>query len=255
MRALIGRAVLAVVLGCSVVGVATSIASAAAPPPAGRVLHAVQNTFAHRLHLSGWAYDPARPRASVVVQFYVRGELIGRARADQPSADVDARFAVSGRHRFTATVGPLPWAGNVTAASRGVGGPLSLLGRTAVTHYYPPPGERVIYVAKKYVGSRYAEGGASPAGFDCSGFTQYVYEHARVHRLAHNAETQRRTTRRISKARARPGDLVFYLSGGSAYHVAIYAGHGQQYAAATVRDGVRFQPVWSSNVQFGTNWH
>jgi cell wall-associated NlpC family hydrolase len=219
------------------------------------VLHAVQNTFAHRLHLSGWAYDPARPRASVVVRFYVRGELVGRVRADEPSADVDARFAVSGRHRFTVTLGPLPWAGYVTAKTRGVGGPLIELGRTAVTHYYPPAGERLIYLARKYVGSRYVEGGDSPAGFDCSGYTQYVYEHARVHRLAHNAETQRRTMRRITRAQARPGDLVFYLSGGSAYHVAVYAGRGWQYAAATVRDGVRFQPVWSSNVQYGTDWH
>jgi cell wall-associated NlpC family hydrolase len=61
--------------------------------------------------------------------------------------------------------------------------------------------------------------------------------------------------RRISAAHARPGDLVFYLSGGSAYHVAIYAGHGMQYAAATPHDGLRYQPVWSSAVQYGTNWH
>jgi cell wall-associated NlpC family hydrolase len=61
--------------------------------------------------------------------------------------------------------------------------------------------------------------------------------------------------RLVSAAHARPGDLVFYLSGGSAYHVAIYAGHGMQYAAATPQDGLRYQSVWSSAVQYRTNWH
>ena len=60
--------------------------------------------------------------------------------------------------------------------------------------------------------------------------------------------------RRISAQHARPGDLVFYLSGANAYHVAIYAGHHMQYAAATPRDGIRYQAVWSSAVQYGTNW-
>ena len=40
-----------------------------------------------------------------------------------------------------------------------------------------------------------------------------------------------------------------------AYHVAIYAGHGYQYAAATPRDGVRYQAIWSRDVVFGTDWH
>ena len=45
------------------------------------------------------------------------------------------------------------------------------------------------------------------------------------------------------------------MSGGYAYHVAVYAGGGKQYAAATERDGVRYQAVWSSYVQYGTDWH
>jgi cell wall-associated NlpC family hydrolase len=56
--------------------------------------------------------------------------------------------------------------------------------------------------------------------------------------------------RRVSRAAARPGDLIFYLGGGGAYHVAIYAGHDMQYAAATPRDGIRYQHIWSSHVEF-----
>src|SRR4051794_20757726 len=120
-----------------------------------------------------------------------------------------------------------------------------------------PAGARIIALAKRYVHARYVEGGASPHGFDCSGYTKFVFARAKVHRLPHNAEAQRRMhgMRRISKRAARPGDLVFYMSGGSAYHVAIYAGHGMQYAAATTRSGVRYQHVWSRRVQYRTDWH
>ncbi|HEY2298758.1 MAG TPA: NlpC/P60 family protein [Jatrophihabitans sp.] len=120
------------------------------------------------------------------------------------------------------------------------------------------PGARAVRVAKRYVGGRYAEGGASPrGGFDCSGYTMYVYRQGRVSSLPHNAEAQRhvRYMHHESRAAARPGDLVFYLSGRSAYHVAVYAGHGYQYAAATPADGVRYQRIWSRDVEFRTDWH
>jgi len=120
------------------------------------------------------------------------------------------------------------------------------------------PGARTVRLAKRYVGDRYVEGGAAPRpGFDCSGFTMYLYRHAQVAVLPHNAEAQRhvRYMHHESRAAARPGDLIFYFSGGPAYHVAVYAGHGYQYAAATPADGVRYQPIWSRNVEFRTDWH
>jgi cell wall-associated NlpC family hydrolase len=127
----------------------------------------------------------------------------------------------------------------------------------ATAHAHRTAGARIIAVAKRYVHSRYVEGGASPRGFDCSGYTKYVFRRAHVRRLPHSAEGQRRMhgMRRIPKRSARPGDLVFYMSGRRAYHVAIYAGHGMQYAAATPRDGVRYQHVWSKRVQYRTDWH
>lgn len=131
-------------------------------------------------------------------------------------------------------------------------------GGSAGGHRRLPPGRRIIRIARRLVGDRYRAGGASPkTGFDCSGFTMYVYARAGVARLPHNAERQRRMRhmRRIGVRAARPGDLVFYMSGGHAYHVAIYAGHHMQYAAATPKDGVRYQIVWSKRVQYRTIWH
>ena len=121
----------------------------------------------------------------------------------------------------------------------------------------PPPGTRIVTEAKKYVQrTPYVFGGTSPAtGFDCSGYTQYVYRQAHVANLPRTAEQQRRAVRLIPASQARPGDLVFYVSGGGAYHEAIYAGNGMQYSAATPQDGIRYQGVWSSAVQYGTTWH
>lgn len=120
-------------------------------------------------------------------------------------------------------------------------------------------GQRIVSIAKRFVGhAKYHEGGNSPKrGFDCSGYTQYVFRHAGVAHLPHNAQAQRHAhhMRRITEHQARPGDLVFYLDGGNAYHVAIYSGHHMQYAAATPRDGIRHQRIWSSHVEFRTDWH
>ncbi len=243
--------------GCLSIGVLIPSAHAAAAAPAGRVSMAVQNTFTHRLHIAGWAYDPARPRAAVTVRLYVDGSYVGRVRADDPAPRAEKAFHLSGDHGYALTVTRRMRAKQVVAKTRGVrtSGPLTTLATKDVKHNYPSPGARIVYVAKKYVGAPYAAGGASPSGFDCSGYTMYAYEHAHVKNLVHNAEAQRRGMRRIARSNARPGDLVFYLSGGSAYHVAVYAGHGEQYAAATPEDGVRYQAVWSSNVTYGTNWH
>jgi cell wall-associated NlpC family hydrolase len=121
------------------------------------------------------------------------------------------------------------------------------------------PGQRIVALAKQLVGSRYTYGGASPAqGFDCSGLTEWVYAHAGVATLPHNANAQRFAPRMhwVARANARPGDLVFYFSGsGQAYHVAIYAGHGMQYAATMPGEGVRYQIVWSRQVAYRTDWH
>jgi cell wall-associated NlpC family hydrolase len=120
-------------------------------------------------------------------------------------------------------------------------------------------GSRIVTEARKYVGkSPYRYGGASPSGFDCSGFTMYVYAQAHVAQLPHNSESQRWHVhmRKIwYHANARPGDLVFYLSGGRAYHVAIYAGNGMQYAATRPGEKVRYQHIWSSSIEFRTDWH
>jgi cell wall-associated NlpC family hydrolase len=104
--------------------------------------------------------------------------------------------------------------------------------------------------ALKHVGQRYRSGATGPRAFDCSGLALYLYRQVHIH-LPRTAEQQYRATRRVARTHARPGDLVFYHSGGSVYHVAIFEGHNMQVAAATPRDGVVHQHIWSAAVTFG----
>jgi cell wall-associated NlpC family hydrolase len=257
MLALDPRRTLALVLlvGLGTVGLAAP-AHAAPQRPVGHLTVVRLNTFTHTLRITGWAEDPSRPGSSIRVRVLVDGVAVRTLRADDASSTVDRDFGLPGRHGYALTLRGTARAHQVVVRSRGaLDGPMTTLGTRTVVHVYPAAGQRIVTVAKRYVGGRYVAGGASPRGFDCSGYTQYAYAQAHVKNLPHNAEAQMRGMRRISRAQARPGDLVFYLSGDFAYHVAIYAGHGWQYAAATPRDGVRYQPVWSRAVRYGTDWH
>jgi cell wall-associated NlpC family hydrolase len=249
----IGRGLLVLALVAAGVGLAVAPADAA-PARSAAVTAAYEDTHTHRLTVQGWADNPAHPRASIQVAIFADGRRVRTVRANRGSPRVNAAHHLRGRHAFRLDVTLGRVAGRVTAR------PIrnnSVTVSRRVRHITATPGQRIIAIARQFVGARYVEGGATPRGFDCSGFTEYVYARAHVHALPHNAEGQRRMKgmRRISRRAARPGDLVFYLSGGIAYHVAIYAGRGMQYAAATPRDGVRYQGVWSTNVQYATDWH
>lgn len=83
----------------------------------------------------------------------------------------------------------------------------------------------IIRTAEKYLGVRYKFGGDTPRGFDCSGFSMYVYKvHGVI--LPHSAGQQYARGRRVGIKNARPGDLVFFkIYGRKISHVGVYAGN------------------------------
>jgi cell wall-associated NlpC family hydrolase len=101
---------------------------------------------------------------------------------------------------------------------------------------------KVMRIARGLRGVPYVYGGASRSGFDCSGFTMYVYKRLGFS-LSHGATGQARRGARVSLRYLRPGDLVFY--GGSGYysHVAIYAGRGRIIAAPHTGAVVSYSPL------------
>ena len=94
---------------------------------------------------------------------------------------------------------------------------------------------RVIQTAMGYVGVPYSYGGTTPAGFDCSGFTRYVFAQSGIG-LFRAADEQYEMGREVSDLRI--GDLVFfstYAEGVS--HVGIYLGSGK-FISATSSHGI-----------------
>ena len=92
----------------------------------------------------------------------------------------------------------------------------------------------VVALARKHLGARYAWGGSSPAGFDCSGFVMYVYSRVGV-ALPHNAEKQYRYGAAITRERLEPGDVVFF---DGLHHNGIYIGGGRFIHARKTGGGV-----------------
>ena len=110
----------------------------------------------------------------------------------------------------------------------------------------PAPASGVLGAAASLAGTPYRYGGSTPSGFDCSGYTAYVYARAGVS-LPRTAEGQRRSTTRVSNPE--PGDLVFF--GSPAYHVGIYAGNGRMWDAPRAGLSVGLRPVFSGVSGYG----
>jgi cell wall-associated NlpC family hydrolase len=82
----------------------------------------------------------------------------------------------------------------------------------------------IVRYARHLLGVRYVYGGTSPrTGFDCSGFTRFVYAHFGVS-LPHYSGAQFNMGRRVSRVGLRPGDLLFFNGLG---HVGMYVGNGR----------------------------
>ncbi|PEB64296.1 gamma-glutamyl hydrolase [Priestia megaterium] len=92
----------------------------------------------------------------------------------------------------------------------------------------------LITEALKYMGVPYVEGGKTPNGFDCSGFTKYVYEKAMGIYLPEAPEQQWELGTPVEKKDIQVGDLVFFQDTHrpGISHVGIYAGHNQMIHAS-----------------------
>ncbi len=97
---------------------------------------------------------------------------------------------------------------------------------------------RLVQIAYSLIGSPYVAGGNSPAGFDCSGFVQYVYSQVGIS-VSRSSSTQLYDGVAVSYENAQPGDVLVWGYGvGSPTHTAIYVGNGQMVHATNPSQGV-----------------
>jgi LysM repeat protein len=98
------------------------------------------------------------------------------------------------------------------------------------SRYLATTGNDIVDYASQFRGTRYRWAGESPRGFDCSGFTRYVYAKTQGISLPHSASAQASKGRAVPKSEIKPGDLVFFKSsrGGSRIgHAGIAIGGGK----------------------------
>ncbi|SDD77341.1 Cell wall-associated hydrolase, NlpC family [Sanguibacter gelidistatuariae] len=105
-------------------------------------------------------------------------------------------------------------------------------------------GSAIIEAASRYIGVPYVWGGSTPSGFDCSGFTSYVYAQVGI-AIPRTSGEQRAAGTVVSRDQAQPGDLIF-----SPGHIGIYAGGNTMIDSSLPGTTIQFREIWQSNPTF-----
>ena len=176
----------------------------------------VAERASHRRSVESQLRDLEQLRASIKDEI-ARLEAAERRRAAQLAEQARARLAAQLRAAQSARAERAEQSGGFSVFDAGTSASADPIAP-------PPPSQYggVVGIAMQYLGIPYVWGGATPGGFDCSGFTQYVYSELGVS-LPHNAAAQFGYGAPVSMSDLQPGDLVFFDGLG---HVGIYAGGG-----------------------------
>ena len=157
--------------------------------------------------------------------------LVGLARAAHPAASASRAAVVLGLPQLPAAQASM--AGVPAFATPDI--PTNTLGGQAVA------------LAYQFLGVPYVWGGATPAGFDCSGLTMYVYAQLGI-KLGHFTGFQYYEGRRVPRDQLEPGDLVFFHANslGVPGHEGMYIGNGSFVHAPHTGDVVKISSLYET---------
>jgi cell wall-associated NlpC family hydrolase len=106
-------------------------------------------------------------------------------------------------------------------------------------------GNSIIDTADNYSGVPYVRGGTTPKGFDCSGYTSYVFAQFGID-LPRTAAAQSKWADKVSANDREVGDLMFWHGSGGVYHVGIYAGDGMMWDSPYPGRRVGKKSIWGN---------
>jgi cell wall-associated NlpC family hydrolase len=197
-------------------GSSSVVAGPAAVGPAVGTLKAGNALSAIGFATPGLKQAKAKP--VVIEDIVVKADRAEKAAADKAAAD---RKAASQRVSRSAT-------------------------RPALNVAPAPSASGIVGIAQSFFGVPYVYGGSSPSGFDCSGFTSYVYRQAGIS-IPRTASAQQAAATRVSNPS--PGDLVFF--GSPAYHVGIYVSPGRMIDAQRTGTVIGNHSIWTTPSGYG----
>jgi cell wall-associated NlpC family hydrolase len=177
----------------------------------------------------------------------IKGEIAklqAAQRAEQLRAAAEARrFAAEQQRQAAAAAAAAAASASATANSAPASGDPTATTTIPVDPSIPtaPPSPygNVVSIALQYLGVPYVWGGSTPTGFDCSGFTAWVYAQVGVS-LPHNAAAQYSYGVPVDRSQLQPGDLVFFDGLG---HVGLYVGGGSFIHAPHTGDVVKISSL------------
>jgi cell wall-associated NlpC family hydrolase len=189
--------------------------------------------------------ERSRQKASIESQLATRRQLLSSIRGEiaRMQAAERARQAElerQARARAAAATAAPPVLATTLQVSDS-GGSAEPAESAAATALPAPPARYggVVGIAMQYLGTPYVYGGASPSGFDCSGFVMYVFAQIGVS-LPHNAAAQYGYGTPVDRSQLQPGDLVFFNGLG---HMGIYVGGGSFIHAPHTGDVVKISSM------------
>ena len=109
---------------------------------------------------------------------------------------------------------------------------------------------RAVAAAASRRGSPYRYGGAGPRAFDCSGLAKWAFAQAGKS-IPRTTTAQYRASHKLPRSAKRPGDLIFYYSGGIISHVGVSAGHNKLWVARGTGTTVTLQTIYSPDYYVG----
>jgi hypothetical protein len=207
------------------------------------------------IHLQGGSYlvalqeavSPGRHGSGLVgLRAYVSDPSLGLAPGTQLLVGLARAAHPTGLNHAATIVLGLPQLPAVQASLSGVPTTIPTLPTTLPAIAGNGIGAQAVALAAHFLGVPYVWGGATPAGFDCSGLLMYVYGLLGI-RLPHYSGYQWYYGRRIAADALRPGDIVFFHpSANGPQHEGIYVGAGEFIHAPHTGDVVRVSSLYDT---------